>query len=461
MLAAIYTRVSTEEQAKTGFSLPEQLNSIKEYCNKNGYGIYKTYSDDETGKKENRPQLQEMLLDAKNKCFNAVIVWKFDRFSRNREFTIRTKNLLRKTYKIDVISITEDIPKTPEGIYLEAMLEANSEFEVLRLAQRVKMGMLGRAKEGLHMGQMPYGYYVENGKVFINEDQANIIRKVFELYNSGWGHLKIARWLNENMVPTYKGKFGSWQTFQVNQMLSNEKYIGINKWDGTAYETNIPVIVDEDIFNFAKTQHDIKKEKYTYRGKNYDKFLFLGLLICGECNSRMRIKLNNAGRAHEYYAYMCYNSNLYRNKCTNNKLYRQEDVDYIILKGLKTAINKMDNISIKDNLDPSKYLESEYDRNKSKLDKAFKLYIEGYATEEQYKSVKKEIDQRNSVIEKELTKNKEEKLSELKNKAKIKANTKYDEFKELKSILDKKQKLLEFIDFIKIYKNYDTTYKFY
>lgn len=453
MLAALYIRVSTDEQAKFGYSLPEQEKALREYSTKNGYGVYKVYCDTETGKKESRKQLQEMLHEAKNKCFDAVIVWKFDRFSRNRAFSITTKELLRKQLKIAVLSVTEDIPDSPEGIYLEAMLEANSEFEVLRLAQRVKLGMLGRAKEGLYMGQMPYGYYVENGKVLINEDQANIVRKVFELYNGGWGHLKIARWLNDNKIPTYKGLIGSWQTFQVTQILKNEKYIGLNRWDNELYETDIPKIIDQEIFDFARIQIDKNKKQYTYRGNNYDKFLLLGLLRCGECDCQMRIKLNNAGRANPYYAYMCYNSNLYRGRCTHHKLHRHDILEKNALKILKLVINGDPNLFHvgTPKVDITKNLSDALQKNNTRLTNALNGYLDGIIPPDQYKTIKEKIDKENIEIETELLKLRADQDKIIKMAAQKKALTGWQQFKELKSIIEKKQKLMEFVSFIKVY----------
>ena len=205
MIAALYARVSTEEQANRENSIPAQIRALREYCKKNNITIYDEFIDEGiSGQKSERPSFQKMLKAAHNGKVNIILVHKFDRFARKIELSRNVKDSLRSA-KVNVISITEPIEDNPMGFFMEGLYELMAEYYVKNLAVEVKKGMSERALKGKHTGQMPYGYYCKGGEVFINEEQAQVVRQIYTWYIEGNGQLKIANLLNERMIPTYKG----------------------------------------------------------------------------------------------------------------------------------------------------------------------------------------------------------------------------------------------------------------
>lgn len=163
MKAALYVRVSTEEQAEEGFSIDAQINQLTEYCNKNNIEIYKPYVDEVSAKysdEKKRKYFEQMLRDAENKLFNLIVVHKYDRFARNVELSKRVKRQL-KDGGVNVISMSEPIEDSPIGFFQEGILELLAEYYIRNLSQEVKKGMRERVKQGMHNGSVPYGYKIE------------------------------------------------------------------------------------------------------------------------------------------------------------------------------------------------------------------------------------------------------------------------------------------------------------
>ena len=182
--AVIYARYSSDSQTEQ--SIEGQLRVCKEFAERNGFVIVKEYIDRaKTGTNDNRPAFQQMIFDSKNKSFNFVLVYKLDRFSRNRyDSAINTMALSKNGVK--VISATENISDKPEGRLLENVIIGINEYYSAELSQKVKRGLKeSRIKGQFTGGRTPYGYNVENLKLSINETQANIVRLMFNEYMSG------------------------------------------------------------------------------------------------------------------------------------------------------------------------------------------------------------------------------------------------------------------------------------
>lgn len=463
MIAAIYVRVSTEEQAEEGFSISAQLRALRDYCEKSNIKIYREYMDEGiSGQKENRPAFQQMIKDAESKNFNIILVHKFDRFARKIELSHRVKAQLKKS-SVNVISMTEPVEDSPIGFFQEGLLELLAEYYVRNLAKEVKKGMNERATKGLHMGIMPYGYYVENGTVKVNAEQAAIVKRVFELYLQGWGHLKIARFLNSNNIPSYTGKIGIWQTYNIAKILKNYCYIGKLNWDGNIYDANFPSIIDEEDFNLVQKYTGEKKEKYTYRGSNFDKFLLLGLLFCGECKKSMRIKVNNAGRKGEYYAYMCYYSNLYRNNCGSFRLHRHNLVDETVIEYIKNVAKKrIAAPKIEDKSSNSIDIFTDRIRKiDGEIDRAKKAYLAEVFTLEEYKSTKDKLEQEKAFLETEIENHNKNSENNKLEKLQLKLDNLMTAFEEAETIQEKKNILMKFITRIELCKDGTIDINFY
>lgn len=352
MKAALYIRVSTEEQADEGFSIPAQTKQLSEYCLKNNIEIFNIYADEGiSGQKENRPQFQQMIKDAEKKSFNLILVHKFDRFARKVELSQRIKRQL-KASGVNVISITEPIESSPIGFFQEGILELLAEYYVKNLAQESKKGHVERASQGLHNGSVPYGYKIDHtvpAMMSINEEQAETVKLIFNLYiEKGHGCSKISRILNETGI-TSPVK-AQWSFYTVNRILKNPKYAGYIEYDNNIYEGKHEPIIDKESFDLVKKYMKDRTWKREYRGVNFERFNMLGLLRCGYCGKVMTV----FKYTRNHYGYMCNDTRHFDkpSRCKQMKAYRVEylekDVEDLIESRIKTAtteINKDSNIN--------------------------------------------------------------------------------------------------------------------
>lgn len=214
---AIYARVSTTEQAEEGYSIDEQTRILNEWCNQHGFKVYKEYVDRGISGKSitGRPALQQLLIDAKRKEFDIVLVWKMNRLARNILDLLKIVNLLEQK-NIAFRSYSESYETaTPSGKLQFHMMAAIAEFERGNIAENVKMGMLARAKEGSWNGGQVLGYDTvevnsenkkrKQTKLVINENEAQTVRRIFELYTQGHGYKSIANKVNKEGHRSKKG----------------------------------------------------------------------------------------------------------------------------------------------------------------------------------------------------------------------------------------------------------------
>ncbi|GAG58301.1 unnamed protein product, partial [marine sediment metagenome] len=171
------------------------------------------------------------LAKQKSPPFEIILVWKYSRFSRNRNDSIVYKTLLKKR-GVSVISINEKIDDSPAGYILEGMIELIDEFYSINLSQDTLRGLRENASRGFNNGTPPYGYKLkkikdgntERSKLEINESQAPIIRNIFKMYLEGKGIKEIAKSLNRQGHKTNKGK--AWSNSSISYILKNKVYIG-------------------------------------------------------------------------------------------------------------------------------------------------------------------------------------------------------------------------------------------
>lgn len=458
MRASLYARVSTDEQANRDNSIPAQIRALREYCKKNDITIYNEYIDEGvSGQKENRPAFQKMLSDAHNGCFDIILVHKFDRFARKIELSRKIKTDLN-TLNINVISITEPIENSPMGFFMEGLHELMAEYYVKNLVAEVKKGMNERAMKGKHMGQMPYGYYCANGNVFINEEQATIVKKIFELYLNGYGQFKIAKWLNENSIPTYKGIIGGWQSFQVAHILKNYKYIGKNYWNGNLYDAEFPSILSDELFYKVNTRVAEQGEKHRYRGDNFSQYFLLELLYCGECGSPMRIKVNHEWGGKKVKKYTCRSASQYRKGCTFSKLFNAEKLESEIETFLKNIINGESavnlNIVEEKPLDVSDIKQKQLQKITTELERAKHAYVEGVFDLSEYKELKQTLEKQKLKIEKELSVQVDDLAEERKGQELLKKiESVWDLYMQVDTANEKREILKTFIKRIDVYRD--------
>ncbi len=274
--AVIYARYSSDNQSEQ--SIDGQLRVCNEYAKNNDIIILDTYIDRAmTGTNDNRPDFQRMIKDSSRKEWDYVLVYKFDRFSRNKLETAIHKNTL-KTNGVKLLSATEYIPDSPEAIILESMLEGYAEYYSAELSQKVKRGLNeSRIKGNYTGGHLLYGYRKENQKLVIDEEKAEHVRFIYEQYAQD----VYVKDIIDNL--TARGVLNKGKRFAINtihKILSNEKYTGIYNFNGKIYDNIYPQIVPTELFEKVRAK-SIKNKKGSRSPEHF--YLLRDKLKCGYC----------------------------------------------------------------------------------------------------------------------------------------------------------------------------------
>ena len=300
MTAVIYARYSSDSQREE--SIDGQLRECMAITESQGISVIDTYIDRAlSAKTDNRPQFQKMIKDSSKKKFDIIIVWKLDRFARNRYDSARYKNALKKN-DVKVISATENISAGSEGILLESVLEGMAEYYSAELAEKVTRGLTENAlKCKFNGGTVPIGYVINKEQLFeVDPLKAPWVLEAFKLYNKGKTIKEIVTLLNEKGLTTSLGSKISINI--VTTMLKNRRYIGEYKFQEIFHENGIPQIVPKDLFN--KVQEQLQKnKKATARHKAEDDYLLTTKLFCGKCGRYMTGEsgTGRSGAVHRYY----------------------------------------------------------------------------------------------------------------------------------------------------------------
>ena len=300
MTAVIYARYSSDNQREE--SIEGQIRECTAYAEKNGITTVKHYIDRAiSAKTDNRPEFQQMIKDSDKKLFDIVLVWKLDRFARNRYDSARYKTQLKKN-GVKLMSATEIISDGPEGIILESVLEGYAEYYSADLSEKVIRGMTENALKGKFSGgAIPFGYTINADRRFeIDPLTAPFVAEAFQRYNDGQTMREIRDWLNEKGI---KNKRGGPMTFNVIQhMLSNRRYIGELKYRDVLIPDAIPPIVSVELFNDVQEKM-LKNKKAPARRKAEDDYLLTTKLYCGYCGALMfgESGTSRTGEVHRYY----------------------------------------------------------------------------------------------------------------------------------------------------------------
>lgn len=298
--AVIYARFSSARQQEQ--SIDGQVRYCTQYAEQRGYKVVGTYADRAiSGTTDERPEFQRMIADAKKHKFDYIIVWKLDRFSRDRYASAMYKHELKKN-NVKVLSATEGIGEGDESVILEAILEAMAEMYVKQLSQNVTRGMREAALQGRHAsGTAPYGYKIEDKKLVIVPEEAAVVRYVFEEYAKGVSKRELADRLNARGLRTHTGAAFSFNSFQT--MLKNEKYIGTFKWSDIVIEDSCPAIIDKELFAKCQKRIQANQRNVGRKAKTTVEYILKGKIFCGYCGSPMvgDCGTGKSGKKHYYY----------------------------------------------------------------------------------------------------------------------------------------------------------------
>ena len=299
--AVIYARYSSHSQTEQ--SIEGQLHDGYAYAEKSGYRVIGEYIDRAlTGKNDDRPDFQRMIRDAEKRQFQVVIVWKLDRFARNRYDSAMYKRILKK-YGVRVVSVMENITDSPEGIILEGMLEALAEYYSANLSENIRRGQQESIKKGWFPGgPPPMGYTVVDHRLVPDERFAPILLEVYTRYAHGEGLSLIAEDLNRRGYRTRQGRLFRPATFD--RVIPNPAYIGQYTYNGTIVPDLCPAIVPEEIYQKALARREANRHApAAFKAKT--EYLFTGRIFCGLCGASMVGDCGTSVSGERYHYYSC------------------------------------------------------------------------------------------------------------------------------------------------------------
>ena len=335
--AVIYARYSSERQTEQ--SIEGQLRVCNEYAARNNIVILDTYIDRATtGTNDHRPAFQQMLQDSDKHSWDMVLVYKLDRFSRNKyEMATHRKHL--RDNGIKLVSSAENIPEGPEGIILESMLEGMAEYYSAELSQKVRRGLNESRHKGQYTGgYLLYGYKVVDKKIVIDEDKAPIVQAIFHKASLGLPVTDILAYLNE-IGAKNRGKPFARNT--VYNMLKNPKYTGTYVYDDEEFDNIYPQIVDKDTFEIvsrrvAANRHAGRKCEVVY--------LLKKKLFCGYCGSPITADCGTGDNGKRIRYYNCAKRK-HKGTCKKSVL-RKEYLEECVLDIIAQAFKTKENIDL-------------------------------------------------------------------------------------------------------------------
>ena len=442
-LVAIYSRVSTIEQAEEGYSIDEQERLLIEWCKKMDYEVYKCYADRGISGKDikSRPALKELLSDAEEKKFQMVISSKINRISRKLEDVLKIVNLLENN-NISFKSYSEPFEtNTPAGKMQFQMMALIREFERGTIAQNVKMGMCAKARAGEWCGGRVLGYDLvqmkkqpgakrTKTKLVINEKEAEAVRFIFNEYGNGKGYKAITNQLNKL---GYKTKLrNNFSVGSIREILTNPVYIGKVRYNvrqnwSEKRRRNInanPIITDgihEAIIDeklWDKVQAILSSKKGKPARVHDGEFPLTGILKCPKCGAGMVIsrttnKMADGSKKRIAY-YACGN---WKNKgtavCNSNSVRADKANEYVFNKlsellmnekMIKSIVRNVNNERVR-KINPAKKelskIDSELEKLDKKRDKLFEAYEDEIITKEEFRDRKDELTKRIKALENE------------------------------------------------------------
>lgn len=398
-ICGLYMRVSTEDQAREGFSLPEQKERLEAYCKFKGFVIKDYYTDAGISAKTGnyRPEFERLKEDIKSKKINTIIALKQDRITRS---IFDWEELMRFLEENDAYldCVNDDINTTnANGKMVSRILMSVSQQEIERTSERTKVGLAGAIKQGHIPHQAPLGYKHENKKLVIDHLTKDVVIRIFELYHKGMSYQKISTLFNKEQV---LGKT-NWRDSSIVAILENEIYKGDfvhgkRTKHPTYYENVVEPIVSKEIWEECQVQKK-KNSKSYQRTLTY---LFLQKLRCPKCNRILGGKATQKKNGNIYYYYYCHDCKInfkeslveeYFNDFVNELVEYDSVVNQFFLPMIKQKFDE-----------PQEELKKDINKQKDKLERIKRAYINGVFSLEEYNDERKLVESALEKLQKEL-----------------------------------------------------------
>lgn len=471
--AGIYVRVSTERQVQEGYSISAQKNNLIKFANDNHLFIYDIYADEGISGKNviNRPEVQRLINDIQNSKIDVVLIQKFDRLTRNISDTEDFIELFKK-HDIDVWSISDGKVdfNSSNGKFMTLLKGLFAQHEREQIADRIKIAFREKAKEGytLCSGCPPYGYkHVKGNKVLqIKEDEAKIVRRIYEMYLNNMSLSMIAKTLNIEGIPTKKkGKIinlkknglclekhfiiGRWTSKTIRLILSNPVYIGKVKHYEYLGDGLHEKIISTNLWKSVRDK-DVKIKKVVRTKRSHDDVYYCGTLVCGICNHMLTTK-RTIKNGKNYNSYRCINHE--KGICDSHGISHEKVEkafrEYIVLheeqfKKIRKNMWKKE----KENYDEIVDIKRIITNATIKLKEIMQMFIDNSITKEQVNYMSKELKERISIYENKLLKTKKDK--EFKSNDKMFFPSSFNDYWKLMNDAEKLAFLTDFVEKIVI-----------
>lgn len=414
-IAAAYIRVSTDDQVE--YSPDAQLVEIRKYAASHGYVLPNEFiflDEGISGKHtEKRPEFNRMIGTAKQKPrpFDAILLWKFSRFARNREDSIVYKSMLRRELGIDVISISEPLADDKMSIIMEAMIEAMDEYYSLNLAEEVKRGMTEKARRGGLQSTPSFGYRVEDNVLVPVPEEAALVRSIFDRFIAGEGLFPIAKWLNDMGVKTHRGN--RFENRTIEYILRNPVYIGKMRWNPTGRtrrdfsNENIILadaqhqpLISQETWDAAQRRMASVKAQWKYHGRpvTEHKRWMSGLIRCADCGSTLIFSSPHYWKCNGYV----------RGRCKSAQHIPDEKLTEMLLTLMERDTQRKIPISYQivrsrpEAMDESALLKEQLSQLGAKLERLREAYLSGVEDLNSYAAAKTALEERAAQIEQRL-----------------------------------------------------------
>lgn len=345
--ACAYIRVSTDKQEE--LSPDAQKRLLIDFAKKNNMSLLaeNIYIDNGiSGKKaDKRPEFMKMIGMAKSKehPFDVILVWKFSRFARNQEESIVYKSLLKKNH-VDVMSVSEPLIDGPFGTLIERIIEWMDEYYSIRLSGEVLRGMTEKALRGGYQSSLPLGYRMnkDTGIPYIYEEEAVIVRKIYNDYIAGHSYLEIARELNALGYKTKRGATFEGRT--VEYILSNPFYYGAVRWNRQNHDNHTiksisdwiiaegkhEPLIDKETWDLVQHLIALRSKPYKARAAGHMKHWLGGIVKCSDCGASLMAGLNAT-------RYQCGNYN--KGKCLHSHFIKTAALEKAVYESLERVLN--------------------------------------------------------------------------------------------------------------------------
>ena len=388
-ICGVYLRVSTEDQVRDGFGLPEQKERLEAYCRFNGYEIKEYYTDAgisaKTGSK--RPEYERMLEDGKQGRINMIIAYKMDRLTRSMKDWESLIDYVEE-YSIDLAFVGDKVDTTnANGKMVSRIMMSVFQNEIERTSERTKDGLAGAIKEGHIPHRACLGYKHENKKLVIDHTTKDIVIRIFEMYHNGATYQKISNLFNQEMV---LGKT-NWRDSTIFNILQNEIYKGDfvhgkRTKHPTYYENVVESIVSKELWEECQQQKKNNSRSY----KRNLTYIFLQKLKCPKCNRILGGKATKKKNGNVYYYYYCSEC-----KCTIKEEIVEDFMSSFIdeIVEYDSVVNQFFLPMMKQKIEnPRDDIQKEINEQNDKLSRIKKAYINGVFDLEEYDKERKIVE---------------------------------------------------------------------